>query len=386
MTLTKSELIHSVASQFKAQIKPGMLRKLHITSGFFNTGLPAEYKRKTIGNDLGQLTRIFDSVTLDRSTTEQFYNAVLLTDDPVQDILVPVLGLIADDLFAQDQPELHEDIKKDFKQYNEVRSKFTDEKFKKVMLDAALIGCSSILTGFHKHHTESLRSVDMDEELRLNKQFMAKVAGPIEKYTLLLTPEKLAEDRALSQQNSPEQPRRSGLVLMIIRALLSIVNIFSRKTNSEPGVQLELRNIVKESPIENKVRTLFKAVDSVFNMLNPACQEAEAASVEQVILKEVRRFRAHLDSLITEIEDSREEHMEFEVKVELGFNSACESFSNQMNEFIKKDDVLSTAEQETMVALVQDLIAQISPSLEKTEDLNATDDESDSAKHTPKKN
>lgn len=399
MDKVKIEMINKVASQFKAQITPGILRKMRITSGFFNTGLPSAYKQKVIGDDLGQLTRIFDSVKLDRSTTEQFYSAVTQAKDPVQEILVPLLGAISDELFDLNLPELHADIREDFKQYNDVRQKFSDDEFKKIMLKAALIGCSSILTGFHEQKAKSLRSSEPDREQTINKQFMAKVAGPIEAYTNKLTPDRLTLDRELFNQSSSafltqsqsSQKKRFWLINVVVHAFLSLVNIFSGKTSasfsSESDGQIELGNIVKDSPIEKKVLALLQAADSVLDILEPACKDSETDDLAQTILQEITLFRANLAGLREEIADCREEHMDFETKVEMGFKGLCESFSEHITVSIKQAQELGAVEQEVLIALVQDFITKVSPSLENTEDPDLTnDDESHSSGHSPKIN
>ena len=142
MTQAKTDLINKITSQFKAQITPGVLRKMRVTSGYFNTGLPLQYKHKVIDKgDLGHLVRIFDSVKVDRSTTEQLYYAVMQAKDPVQEILVPLLGSISEQIFEANLPELDPSIRQDFKQYAAIRQKYSDEDFKKIILRAILSGC-----------------------------------------------------------------------------------------------------------------------------------------------------------------------------------------------------------------------------------------------------
>lgn len=385
MSQTKIEMINKVASQFKAQITPGILRNMGITSGFFNTGLPSTYKQKVIGNDLGQLTRIFDSVKLDRSTTEQFYSAVTHAQDSVQEILVPLLGAISDELFDLNLPELRADIREDFKQYEELRQKFSDDEFKTIMLKAALSGCSSILTGFHDQKAKSVRKSDPDREHAFNQAFMNKVALPIDAYSSNLTPDILTGDRerfnqsssAFLPQSQSSQKNRFWFINVIVQAFLSLVNIFSGKTSasfsSESDGQIELANMVEDSPIEKKVLALLQAADSVLDILEPACKDSKKDDLAQTILQEITLFRENLAGLREEIADSRAEGIVFETKVEMGFKDLCNSFSRQITASISNAQELGAVEQEALTALVQDFITKIRRSLENTEDPDLTD-------------
>jgi tRNA(Ser,Leu) C12 N-acetylase TAN1 len=370
MSLSKEELIKTVQAQFVRQITPNFLRKLRITSGYFNQGLPLMYKNKLLNkpDDKGQIMRIFDSLQLDSDTIEQFYTAVMQSDDPVKEYLVPLVGTIAEQIFEPDSSALKANIREDFLEYDKVRELYTPAEFKNVMLQAIATGCTAMLTDFHTKKMERY-PIGSDTRSNLGKQLSAKITGPFDGYTILLTEEKLKRDlesqRDLLENvaQTPEQQRT--LISIVIRALLAIVNALLGRANQDDYVQVELSEFTKESAVEKRVKYLLAVVDKTLDSIEPKCGPDDAWA--KSLVAKVSQFRDNLANIRDTIDMSREEGIDFEAKATSDFEGFCTRYSEELGELIKNNAEQNTAETALLLnETVQKLIETISPQTDES--------------------
>ena len=215
-------------------------------------------------------------------------------------------------------------------------------------------------------------SADPGAAQKQTKVFSAKMTLPFDAYSKTLTPEKLQADLAKYSQNLPvlpipnEHANRNWFLALLVRSLLSVVNLFSRPPNPSFDLAQDFSHIELScihSPIEKKVSSLLTAVDQVLALLAPAWG-SDACELNQELLRNVTSFRANLFGLLTEIDDSRIELIDFETKVTSAFSDLCIGFSKRITVAIESGTELKIEDQDVMWALVQDLLERLNPKLE----------------------
>ncbi len=345
---------------------------------------------------------------LDASTREQLYTAVMQSQDPVNEVLLPLIDVLAKQILVADGTDLNEKIRADFKKYDDVRKLFTGTQFHDVMLRAIASACLANLMDLQAQKTALLMpgtlikdslearisNPALDQKLeadqikarKLNMPFANKITIPFDTYISTLTAARFAEDLARhAPVTSPalqagEQLDSHWFVAMVVRALQIIVDFFSGQRNryqhtegsEEAAVNIE-EMVGVDSKIEQRVRGLSIVVDKVVATITPFCDAIESSE----LLQNIKTFADNLYGLTVEIDDSREMGMDFEARVKLGFEKLCEGFSDRLGTHIQaQSQVDGSAEHAEVLRIVNELTESLAPLRVETPDID-TDDSSD---------
>lgn len=342
MTQAKNDLIKNISRQFVSQVTPGYLRSINITPGYFNSERARDVANKAINtNDPSVLNRIFDGVVLDTYTTDQFYQAVMASEDPVKEYLVPLVAVISAQILDPEKKDLNPIIRSDFKQYAEVRKLFTDTDFHDVMLRATASACLAMLVDLQTKKTEFLIATQIESDQlkarNMNQRFTNKISGPFDSYLSTLKSEKFKNDLdSLKDFDAAAmQPDRLKFFTILLRALYSLIlswrGTHLQTTSAAMNPSLGLTNTPSHSPIEQKINVLLGVLDEFQIMIQPYTDDANAE-----VIKVMTTFRENILALTSEIEDSREFGIDFEQKVTIGFDTLCEGFTERMESYLQK--------------------------------------------------
>lgn len=330
MSLSKIELLRVIRDEFVSSIMPSSLRKAGLSYGYFNSGLRHDYIKKVKSGGQGFMLRIFDSIHLDPLTSQQFYDDVMQSDDPVQEYLIPLVGAISEQLFEPDSCDLNATIRADFKDYAAIKAQYANEiEFKNIIIKAIGAGCTAMLTEIHKKKMARY-PVDSDEREFLANQLSAKITVPLDGYVMSLTANKLARDlssqgsilRDIDQVEAPD--RTFAWVFAIIQALLAFINRLRGNASDDFQDGLELASIQKDSPVETKVLSLIKILDASLDTLEPVTDPSD--QIQQSLLDRVKEFRQNLVNVQDTISTSREMGLPFEDKAMSDFDAHCTKY------------------------------------------------------------
>lgn len=344
MTQAKNDLIKHISRQFVSQLTPGYLRALNITSGYFNSERATSVANKVITTkDPDVLNRIFDGVVLDAYTTEQFYQAVMASQDPIKEYLVPLIAVISTQILDPEKKNLHPMIRADFKKYDEVRKFFTDVHFHDVMLRATASACLAMLVDLQTKKTEYLMATKNEsDQLKargMNQKFTNKISGPFDSYLSTLTAERFENDlNSLKNFDAATiQPDRLKFFTILLRALYSLILSWTgnhlhtasaemNPTDEQSNMELTMPS---DSPIELKINDLLSVLNEVLVMIKPYNEDDKVVEV-------IKTFKDNIFGLTDEIKDSREYGIDFEKKVTTGFEKLCEGFTDRIDTYLKE--------------------------------------------------
>lgn len=384
MGKAKIELINEITRQFVAQITPGFLRSLNITSGYFNTERTLSIEDKALLNqDTSVINRILDGVNLDASTKQQFYAAVMQSNDQVHELLLPLIESIAKEIMTPERDHLKENIRKDFKKYNDVRKLFSDTGFYDVILRAIGSACLANLTDLQTKKTAALiatqAAADQLEARRLNTQFGNKISNPFDLYISSLNAERFKADLDRFMPIQPpafqegEAFNQNWFIAMVVRALVYLVSLFSGRSQAyQPAGQSEhiheLEMVDVESPIEVKIQKVSMVVQHVLTTLSPLCEPQDP------VLTTIQKFANHLRDLADRIVDSRSMEMDFEAGVTKDFNDFCEKLCDQLGPHMQ---ILEQGNGATEQAAVQRVITELTRNLVGEKETNSNSSSND---------
>jgi hypothetical protein len=374
MGQNNSELISNIARQFASQITPGFLRTLNFTSGYFNAGRTLDVENQAITNqDPSVLNRIFDSVIVDTATRAQFYKAVIDSQNPIDEILLPLIDAIEKKIMNSDRTGLNSTISADFKKYAEIQKLFSDnDTFRDVMLRAIASACSANLADFVSRKIKPLMRINSEanqlEIQSINRVFSSKISLPFDNYIGSLTAEKFQTDlNSIFSARPPQvqdgvQQDRHWFVAMVLKAFQNLIYLLSGQGSKHQGdVLFECSSDVKRAAMSSEIEPRVQALLFVANNVVETIRSCEKYSE---LLANVEKFSIDLSGLIMEIDDRRELKMS-EEPVETGFKSLCANFSKILDSQIQ-DQQYGEQEHAEVMGIVNELTKQVSPSRSTT--------------------
>lgn len=370
MGQNNSELISNIAKQFTSQVAPGFLRTLNFTSGYFNAGRTLKVENQAITtNDPGVLNRIFDSVIVDTATRAQFYKAVMGSQDPIHEILLPLIDAIAEKIMVSDRTNLNPTISADFKKYAEIRSLFSDDDtFRGVMLRAIASACLANLADFVSRKIKPLMVTNSEEnELKvraITQAFTNQISGPFDAYLSSLTAEKFKEDLARIFPVRPPQVQdgvqqdRHWFVAMLLRAFQNLIHLFSGQGQHDEGSAQYVKQVAPSPEIERNVNDLLIVANNVAAKIAQYGNELE-------LLENVQTFSNNLAGLIDEINIKRQNGTDFQESAQQTFKGLCARLSERLGAQIPAQED-GPKERAEVMRIVNELIEHVSPSRSTT--------------------
>lgn len=385
MSDAKNDLIDRVSTQFVSQLTPGYLRFFGLRSSYFNTGRPAQVTEQAL-NDPSVMNRIFDDITLDSKTKEEFFQAIIQSKDPIHEYLVPLINTIENRMFDPDHKDFNEKIRSDYAKYTELRKKFEDDTFHDTMLRAIGSACLSFASDILSKKLKDSTSDDSRQSLA--RQFSTKIATPFDEYIKILTGQKLQQDVNNSQDKTVSMGEKSNvprlkLFTLILRALLSLVRIFTRRHRSAQDLGLDsvdrdMHMDVVSGLLEEKIGKLITIVDRALDKL--AHQNDSINDAQQKFIQGISIFRDNLEGLIEEIRDSRDMGFDCGAKIQTGLVGLCTSFSDRAETYFQEqgEKMPNSQDREVVDDLIKDLTKDLTPTLADPTPHSATDPEESS--------
>jgi len=170
MTQSKNEVIREVARQFVAGLN----------KEYFD-GKRTDGSISTILRDKSRLNRLLDNVKITPELTQAYYDFAMRSDNPVDEILEPLVETIAAQLFeGWWNKDVAAGIKENLTEYQQIRELFENEaEFQDTLVRALASGCAAILTD---QEVKRLEMASAAGEQVDNQAFSNKISMPFDNY------------------------------------------------------------------------------------------------------------------------------------------------------------------------------------------------------------
>ncbi len=356
MLFGKKELLNKITAQFLAQINP--------ESGYYQGGRTSGVLQKVLeSGDLSVMNRIFDDINTDHETAKAWYKALVHSNDPVHELLVPLIHQITQQIFDANNKGFNENMRSFFAK-NEQFKPFLQNPV--ALQNAMVIAVGSSLlaiatTGMmHRIEDDPKLSADSEAVRTKSQTFTRKVSIPCDEYLNKLTIKKLFAD-----VNRP-----SRFYLFLVSALKRIMSLFSGSQSPHSA-----DNAQSDISTEKKIDILFKVMTQALDQFSPNFNPNETYTDSEapqdprtVFARQMNIFRERLSAIKEEMQLRKEENMEYKDFGKESFESTCKSFSARIEEYLQlNQEPLNDADQKTIASIVNELTTQagyIAPTLE----------------------
>ncbi|MCR9191759.1 MAG: hypothetical protein NXI01_03780 [Gammaproteobacteria bacterium] len=170
MAQSKNEVIREVARQFV----------LGLNKEYFDAKR-ASGAITTILNDKSRMNRLLDNVGITPELTQAYYDLAMRSDNPVDEILEPLVEAIAAQLFeGWWNKDVAAGIKENLPEYQQIRDLFANEaEFQDTLVRALASGCAAILTDQEVKRLEMARAAGEPDD---GQAFSNKISMPFDNY------------------------------------------------------------------------------------------------------------------------------------------------------------------------------------------------------------
>ena len=303
MTRSKKEVIRKVADEFVKNL-----------SAEYFKGKSEQIDLIVRNGDPSVVNRLLDKIQLSTETTQEYYDLAMSVEDPVKEVLEPVIVAIANNMFTGWlQKDLQSGIKDNIPKYDEVTRLFSTTKdFQATWIRSIAACCNALLADKltlkiqgmmaekdrleNADEKESIRK-QMDEE---SQQFAQSISIPFDNY--------------IKKIDSPVLLYSTWL-RYLYQGLLNIMSFFS-------GKQLT---------IEEKVDGLYLAAKTAKEKLNDylTALSADSEAREPLLSLGVRleKLMENLSRIASEIQTKKEMNMDYVDYANSDFASVSQEFA-----------------------------------------------------------
>ncbi len=354
MAEDKTELFNHIAGQFEAymeNIDKNNQLKIKIA--------------KVNKQNIGLAVRVLDELVIEQEQKDQFCDLVMRAEDPIHEVLEPLLNVISAQVFDKNSCDFKPAIVANFAEYDSFKNSFEDEAgawdgkaFKINMLKAIWVPCSGMITD--KMESELKNLPDGSDRQKLSISYADKLLNPFDNYLTTLT---------LDEHNLPCAKKRVAGV-PILERVNTLITAVDDVLESHPAASQNCFWLMQLlSNLFMCIAYLFKSRPSV--QISPDANEREVAPTEnnqtEPLLRVLNKFHQQLLDLYYGIKDRLDEGIP-EIAIENSCSRDLRSVCNICYESIKErlDKSTLNADKNNLVSkILRQLEQECNPSVNK---------------------